>query len=171
MREEFKPEQSIEEKFSELRIMAHAQAKHDLEERIKTNPIPTEEESNLGLFKERLEPQVRDVLLDLHAKGYHTMSSGFNPYEPTKQSISFYNDVQLPEQAKKSIESLGAKVAAVPFRGEEGYYWQIEFIAETADLEALKLMWNKIGQLIPPTGHKPWRSTMADKFEKEFPTR
>ena len=69
MREEFKPEQSIEEKFSELRIMAHAQAKHDLEERIKTNPIPTEEESNLGLFKERLEPQVRDVLLDLHAKG------------------------------------------------------------------------------------------------------
>ncbi len=171
MSEEFNPEKNRQEIFSELRIMAHAQARQDLAERIRTNPIPTEEESSLGLFKERLEPQVRDVLLDLHTKGYHTMSSGFDPYEPIKQSICFYNEVQLSDQAKKTIESLGAKVATVPFRGEEGSYWKIEFIAEQADLEALKLMWNKIGQLLPPTGNKPFRSVWADKFEKEFPAR
>ena len=146
--------------------MAHVQSNKDLEERIKTNPIPTEDEAALGLFKERLEPQVREVLLDLHRKGYHTMSSGFDYQEPTKQNICFYDEVRLSEEVKNSIESLGAEVTTKPFHGKDGSYWEIEFSAEQPNLESIKLMWNKIGQLMPPTGYKPWRSSMADKFEK-----
>ncbi len=170
MEQEFNLEARSREQFVELRLRAHAQSDQNLKERIETNPIPTEEETSLGLFKERIEPQVRDALFDLHRKGYHTLSSGFDYKDPSKQNICFYDEVQLSEEVKKLLESLGVKISSVPFRDRESNYWKIEFTAEKPDLESLKIMWDKISKLMPDTGHTPWISSMADKFKEEFPS-
>ncbi|HEY4034106.1 MAG TPA: hypothetical protein VGL94_09110 [Ktedonobacteraceae bacterium] len=64
--------------FEDLRIETIRAAQHDLEDRMRMNPIPTFEEYKMGTFIERIEPQVRDAVLELNRKGYSTETSGFD---------------------------------------------------------------------------------------------
>ncbi|HVY67793.1 MAG TPA: hypothetical protein VHA30_02780 [Patescibacteria group bacterium] len=171
MNKELNWETEIRQKYEGLRLQARSQSKAELAERIKTNPIPTADESDLGLFIERLEPQVRASVLTLHQKGYSTISSGFVPENPQEQTISFYKEVQLAPKDKETIEKLGAQVTIKPFRGIEGYYWEISFQAIEPNLNTIKSQWDKISSLMPDTGHKPWRSRLADEFEQKFPPK
>lgn len=61
----------------------------EVEERIMQNPLASEEEYSLGIYKEFIESQVREAVFKLHAKGYGVVGSGFdNPLRGT-QSIMF----------------------------------------------------------------------------------
>jgi hypothetical protein len=69
-----------------------------IRKRMIEEPIATEEEYELGVYKEGLESQVRDAVCALHKKGYKTFESGFREKKDNRdQYIGMYNKkVSLP---------------------------------------------------------------------------
>jgi hypothetical protein len=57
------------------------QSGREKEERKAKNPRASEEELRAGVYKEGLEPQVRDAVFALRRKGYATFESGFGGYD------------------------------------------------------------------------------------------
>jgi len=78
------------EKLAKLRESVHKIIEKETEQRIKENPIPTEEEIYVGAFQEMLEPQVRDAVFEMHRKGYATESSGFGGENSEYQMVDGY---------------------------------------------------------------------------------
>src|SRR6266516_7700734 len=63
--------------FKTLRSAAIAQSKEELRNRLATKPQMTPIEEQMGIYAERLEPQVREAVIYLRKLGYSTMISGF----------------------------------------------------------------------------------------------
>jgi len=85
------------------------QCRSDLENRIKINPVPTETELGIGAFLEQIEPQVRQAVIALRAKGYTTWESGF--MGGGAQSIGFETedliDFKFPNELLDNLVDLG----------------------------------------------------------------
>lgn len=114
---------------------------NDIKRRKEKNPKPDKIESQLGLFVEELEPQVRKAVLDMNKKGYSTDASGFME-NPGDQMIE--GDFQLEEKTIKDIQSIGVTVETNP-----SGYTRLQFSPKEADITKIKKQWNKIVSLLP----------------------
>lgn len=145
---------AIIEQLEQLRSRTHEQMWQALDNRLSTNPTPTEEEVALGAFLEMIEPQVVEAVRTLYKKGYATNSSGF--YGQGYQSIDGF--MQLQENEIEILTSLGAIVKRKPGRG--GYTF-ISILPEEVSLESIKEKWDVIANALPDRGH-PAPITLTD---------
>ncbi len=133
--------------YVKLRKEVLEQMYKDLGKRVKESPQPTEEELNIGTYKENIEPQVREAVFNLRNKGYTTFESGF--YDPGEQKIGFQQDhlegFKFPEKLLNELESEGVKVKVEPD--------SISFTCNTRfQLDEIKEVWSRIESALPDLG-------------------
>ena len=159
------------EKLNQLREEAHAQIEKETEERKRDNPKPTEDEILAGVFREMIEPQVRDALFKMYKKGYSTESSGFGGENSDIQQIDGY--FEIDEKTKKELNDAGAEVLKGKDIGLPGFgdnYTFIRFSPKEANTGGIKEMWDKIVSLLPQKAKpaSPSISGASDDFRKQF---
>jgi len=158
------------EPFQKLREEMHRISDKETEERIRTNPAPTEEEILAGAFREMIEPQVRNAVFGMRRKGYATQSSGFGGDYGELQAIDGY--FTLDEDTAEKIRALGVTIEYRP--PEEEYpnsaYTVLLFRPAAPDISQIENKWEQIVALMPDKGHlaPPSISGGAEDFQKSF---
>ncbi len=140
--------------FENLKYSVWEKMQSDILKREAKNPKFDKTESNLGLFIEKLEPQVRSAILILHKKGYSIDLSGFAG-DPCEQMIE--GDFQLEEKTIKQLNLIGVYVETNP-----SGYTRIYFLPEEANISKIKNKWDKIASLIPDK-HRHASASMTRK--------
>ncbi len=134
--------------YGKLRDKVLRERRENFKQRIQTNPEPTEEEWQMGAYKEEIEPQVSGAVMSLRKKGYDTYESGF--YGPEMQRIGFYGEplqnFQLSRETQDLIKAKGFEVKILP-DGIELYY------GRKLELDELQEVWDQIAQDLPDLGH------------------
>jgi hypothetical protein len=133
-----------------LRAQTLEEMRPILKRRIASHPAATSEEFALGVYRERLEPQVRDAVLALFKKGYTTISSGFEWLD--RQHILFAKDYLrsfvIPTATLQSLEQRGVVPVVRPNSiGFELY--------RTMTLQEIKEIWDILAAALPPLEHPP----------------
>jgi hypothetical protein len=154
------------ERLATLRREVNQGIEEETQERIRTNPVPTETEIELGAFVEMLEPQVRDALIHMHQKGYSTESSGFGGEQSDLQVIDgviALDDRTIAQLEAQSVQVKVSKLFSHP-------YTRIIFRPEQPDLAKIKEKWDAIAALLPDKGQPALPSTSdgAVEFRKRF---
>ena len=95
--------------------------KQEVSDRVSHNPHATQEEYDLGVFREALETQVRDAVFALLKKGYAPVYSGFDMAHRHKEAVVLGADTVIvykehilgkphtPEKAKEMLKMLSGK--------------------------------------------------------------
>lgn len=133
--------------FARLRKSIHEESGQRLEERKQKNSVATAEELSMGAYKESIEPQVLNAVLNLRKKGYDTYISGF--WGPDSQKIGFKENplesFQLPAGLIKKFQARGVKIKIKPDA--------ISFDCDSyLKIEELKEIWDEIEQAVPDLG-------------------
>ncbi len=151
--------------FARLRRETNKKDRQDIEKRVKENPIATQEELSMGAYKESIEPQVRDAILNLRKKGYSTYLSGFNGLGHL-QTIAFEENhlkhFQFPVDLAHKLEGRGVKIKVTPK--------SISFeCSQYLELGELKKIWDEIESILPDLGEpaKPSSIQGAIIFRKK----
>lgn len=110
-------------------------------------PKATEMEYRLGIYREWLEPAVRDAVFLLRKKGYASYESGFHGVD--KQQITFDAPVEAlktvvwSEQTKRVFEEADAE----PYLRENAVGFRTHRLLPDEQLTSL---WNQIAAELPP---------------------
>lgn len=148
-----------------LRKEAIDQADSETEERKINGLPPSKEEISMGVFIERLEPQVRDIVLSLHRKGYGTNESGF--YNFGEQKIGFSEDVlktYLPsDELLNNLSSEGVELLIEPDS-------LTLVFSKKKNLEDIKELWSKVEKDLPDLEKEaePSLFGMARDFREKY---
>ena len=158
-------EKKLDREIESLRLRGRIVARiyEEVDNRKKNGPPPDVDELALGVFREAIEPQVRDAVMALRAKGYTTTSSGFA--EGDWQGVFFAEDFSqtLPPETLKALSDEGVKV-----RGN-----CLAFRAVAIDERAMKDQWDKIVALLPDRGtpaapsNMPSAASFRDRYSLE----
>lgn len=137
--------------------------RREINQRIEENPHASEEEYELGLFKESLERQVRGAVLSLRGKGYSPFGSGFDDLVSGTQSLFLEDDDGIDISVLQ--KSLPEFVSVIKERGRI----VISFIPgkENYTIDDLKLSWDAIASLLP-VHHKQINRSRNGKQGEEF---
>jgi len=134
----------------------------DVKKRIATNPKPTSVESNIGVFVEMLEPQVRSAVLELNRKGYTTDVSGFMG-QADSQIID--GDFTIDETVQALLRKEGVTIET-----NHSGYTRLQFWPEEADITKIRKKWDKLVSLFPNKGVKssPSMTSNARLFRRKY---
>lgn len=128
---------------------------HELGVRIANNPTPTDEEWNMGAYKEELEPQVRDAAMSMRKKGYNTGSSGFWGRDHIEQVMDVATPIDDNTKARLAEHNIEVTNTGIRFTPES-----------PSNLESVKETWDLIADILPDLGKhaEPAQSLGADVF-------
>lgn len=135
-------------RFAQLRRQTHAINDAEANSRFSSEVPPTEEELQLGSYREQFEPQVRDALFVLYRKGYETVSSGFGNF--LEQFISFRENA--------NVNGFFFSDDLIRWAGERGIQILLESdvlkmrFSQFVDIETITEAWNKIAAEMPIVG-------------------
>ena len=146
-----------------LRNSALKMVELDVKKRVRTNPVPTQTEFNIGAFKEMIEPQAKDAIFKLFEKGYETTSSGFNDWYPEQQDLQGLFTVDNKTEIK--LKNNGFEVIHPNQR------WTMISWCSENDLKAMKKRWDFLAELLPKKNIKKIivDSPSADEFRSRYP--
>jgi len=179
-----KSESEIKEKIEEVKkrfenpafFIEHNQKIHErtatfnrTREREINNPIATEDEYDIGAYKEALETQVRDAVFILQKKGYKTFQSGFREKEgDRRQYVDMYNKkVNLSESFLKSFKEKGFEISPVNDSDRTTIY--INPINEKpVNLDEWKKIWDEFAQEIPKAEEEDFGDIKRYSLYTEF---
>jgi hypothetical protein len=113
------------------------------------NPVATDEEYELGAYKEHLESQVADAVFMLRKKGYITFQSGFKEKNLRDQFIDMYNkNVQLPPLLVNHFKNKSFEI--IVEKSNDRTTLSIKPTKKTiVSLEEWKLIWDEFAEMIP----------------------
>jgi hypothetical protein len=137
--------------------------KKAIDDRRQRDPLATDEEFSLGAYQESIEPQVREVVINLRRKGYSTYESGFGDFDG--QIISFENDdlkdFYFSDEILDKFKERGVIIQTMP--KEIRLLFRREF-----SQEEIKNFWQEVENLIPDLGRpaEPCRLNQAKHFRE-----
>jgi hypothetical protein len=135
----------------ELRKEAIARSNADLASRLMANPYASEEELRAGVYKEALEPQVREAVFVFRNKGYNTFESGFRELAVGGQYVGFRKDQNDP--LKVDTEALNEKFKGkgidVKFYEEDDRYTLSLSSSANLSLEEWRQIWAEVADAVP----------------------
>lgn len=144
----WKPEQiELYGNFAKLRKKTLEKIDLELEKRREEKPIADNEELNMGIYKEQIEPQVRETVLNMRRKGYTTYESGF--YWLNNQIVSFEKDhlkkFSLPQGIVENLESKDINIEIKPNS-------ILLTLNKYLELDEIKKVWDEIERALPDLG-------------------
>lgn len=128
-----------------------------LQERMQTNPVPTQQELGMGAFVEEIQPQAREAVLLMRQKGYdigNVLHAGFKGESHDHQGMTFQTPLSHGEES---------------LLGENGFViegGQLSFKPENpTDLGEIKGMWDwlagSLSDLGEPAGPSMFSNAVA----------
>jgi hypothetical protein len=154
----------------ELRKESVARSNADLGDRFMADPYASEEELRAGVYKEALEPQVREAVFTLRNKGYDTFESGFHDLAVGDQYIGFKKDSNEPLKidAEALNEKLREKGINVKFYEEDDRYTLSLNSAVNLSLEEWGRIWAEVADGVPAREGEPLPPSMgAETFVEQ----
>ncbi|OGY51201.1 MAG: hypothetical protein A2951_00730 [Candidatus Buchananbacteria bacterium RIFCSPLOWO2_01_FULL_56_15] len=131
-----------------LRRKTIEQTRQNSTQRIADNPVPTAAEISMGCYIEKIEPQVREAVVELRSKGYATFLSGF---DADGQRIVFeckdLKDFQLPQDLKRNFLEKGVDLSLEDNEIRMTFY---NFFT----LKQIKKFWDQISSVLPDLSHE-----------------
>ncbi len=153
-------------KFAQQRKRIIEESDRAAEKRKATNPDADELERAIGLYRERLEIQVRDAVFALRQKGYSSYESGFSGLE--RQQITFHDSVPelVTHTFSEKLLQVFTKYEAEPYCKENAVGFKLK---QSISDEALKELWDLLVEEIPPlkTEQAPTTVRTAQRFREE----
>ena len=150
---------------SNERQKALFQTEKDFKKRVANDPNPTDDEKRMGVYKEFIEPQIRDAVLALVKKGYKTIDSGYDgfKYKEGVQYVGFEKgmiDSSLLPIVDKVLEGKMIKANIE--------YSQRDFFELTPEkflnIEEWKKIWDEVAEVFPDRGVTlPFREKFIDR--------
>ncbi|MGB7958026.1 MAG: hypothetical protein WCF77_04285 [Minisyncoccia bacterium] len=135
----------------ELRKESVARSNADLGNRFMANPYASEEELRAGVYKEALEPQVREAVFALRNKGYDTFESGFHDLVVGDQYVGFRKDSN--DSIKIDTEALNerfkGKGIGTKFYEEDDRYTLSLISSADLSLEEWGRIWAEVADAVP----------------------
>jgi hypothetical protein len=158
-------QEKLRKQFGQLRQRIHLSMKEEWALRMKQNPKPTEEEFYMGAFKEWIEPQVRDAVLEMNRKGYATQSSGFDGRTFEQQQIDGH--FAIDEKTKELLEQMGVQVLRGADIGlpKNKLITILRFRATEPSMSQMKERWDAVAAALPPKSFPPGIRPMSDGAE------
>lgn len=132
-----------------LRKSTLSEMRESKERRLQENPIKTPEEEKLGVFLEMIEPQVRNAVLKIQAKGYETWESGFD--SGAGQMIGFKKDYFKNPAVFEALKN-ELNEQKINFEMEPDQL-RIKF-EKMYSLEEIGKIWDKIAEALPNLNDK-----------------
>lgn len=163
--------ETLRSQFGALRQQVHQTMKAEEEARLRENPKPSEEEIYMAAFKEWLEPQVRDAIVQMYRKGYATQSSGFHGTKFELQQVDGLFIVD--ENTRTELNGMGVEVLrgvdiGVP---NNKLVTILRFRSKDPSIAKIKEQWDAIAATLPkkqlPSGVQPI-CDRAEIFREEY---
>jgi len=111
----------------------------------------TDLESRIGVYKEMLEPQVREAVSILVSKGYFTIDSGYDSRRITEgtQYIGFKKGMIDKSLLPTIIEKIAAKFITPTIESDDRSDYLLLEPREFINLEAWKEIWDDVVETFP----------------------
>lgn len=117
------------------------------EQRIKQNPVASEEEFEAGAYKEELESQISNAVFLLRKKGYSTFESGFR--NGRHQYMGMYNkNIVIPESVIEYFKEKSFEISLVE-KKDRTTINLLPLKDEPVLLEEWKVVWNDFANKMP----------------------
>ena len=153
-------------KFAQQRRRIIEESDRAAEKRKATNPAADELERAIGLYRERLEFQVRDAVFALRQKGYSSYESGFSGLE--RQQITFHDSAPelVTHTFSEKLLQVFTQYEAEPYCKENAVGFTLK---QSISDETLKALWDLLVEEIPPlkTEQAPTTVRTAQRFREE----
>jgi hypothetical protein len=132
------------------KIFERTEVFNGIKNRMMENPLATQEEYDLGVYKEGLETQVRDACFSLQKKGYKTFESGFREKEGNRdQYLGMYNkNIDVPESVTDYFKEKQFEISIIHHDDRT----VINIHPENADavtLDEWKKIWDELAEKLP----------------------
>lgn len=139
--------------------------------RSEEEPLATEREYELGVYKDALERQVQDAVFKLFDKGYKTFESGFRENTKRDQYIGMYNKkAEVPEELKEGFKQKGFKISEKYH--EDRTIIQIHPLTNASvRLDEWKKLWDEFAERMPEAPEEDLSDTKEYTFHREFRDR
>lgn len=133
--------------FAQLRKRTIDETFAETIERAEHAPFASDEELNAGVYREMIEPHVRDAVFRLREKGYGTKSSGFSI--ENRQTILFdapyFSTISVPSSVCAELEAEGVTIEIEPEK--------ISLLFKNpTTIEQMKTVWDRIEESLPDRG-------------------
>lgn len=155
-------------------INSYYQERNDIDhrvlERIKTNPVATDEELDAGVYKEYIESQVVDAVFALRKKGYNSFESGFDDRVKGEQILGFDKaGKSKPEIPDTLIEKLNSEHVQIKIEeSNDRYQIVLTPVKDMLSIEQWKDIWSIVANEMPPFDEKPAPRNISTKIARDF---
>lgn len=132
------------------KIFERIEVFNNIKDRMQKNPLATQEEYDLGVYKEGLEAQVRDACFLLQKKGYKTFESGFREKEGDRdQYVGMYNkNINIPESVINYFKEKQFEISVIHHDDRTVVNIHPES-SNAVTLEEWKNIWNDLVDKLP----------------------
>ena len=153
----------------ELRKAAIEQSEVDFGNRLSENLYASDEELRAGVYKELLEPQVREAVFALRQKGYDTFESGFEDLVAGNQYIGFAKNSEQPISIdiKTLNEQLKEKGVVANFSESDDRYMLSIEADKNLSLDEWKSVWVKVAEVLPARAGDVKATAGAEQFAEK----
>lgn len=134
---------------------------YDLQNRVSTNPVPTQEEIDMGSYIEEVEPQSRFAVLQMRQKGYEVNRAGFSA-DPERTTQRLDLDKPLSSDVVEALLKEGFELGTAylydtdnPNKGTWKGEWAGSIVfkpEDPTDLFSITQKWDKLASLLPDQG-------------------
>ncbi len=127
----------------------------ELQDRVASNPTPTNEELRMGAYKEEIEPQARDAVMNMRDKGYNTSSSGFGDPADGYETQQLTLRTLLTSESETALRQQGFSVENISVKqgNTESNLTNITFRPNNPmDLGEMKSRWDQLAGMLPDRG-------------------
>ena len=142
--------------------------------RVEENPIASEDELMIGIYKENLESQVRDAVVALRHKGYSSFESGFDDEVDGSQYMGFNKDstkghLDVSPALNAELKQYGVTLSIDTDKPDRDVLRLIPTIPDDSkpmDITIWKEIWDKVASNLPTIGQAPAnkRGSLAEEF-------
>lgn len=133
--------------YARMRREVIIRQRREREEREIKNPKASDEELNLGAYKESIEPQVIKAVFAFRQKGFNTYESGFYGYD--SQDIGYsklpLEDFEFPQELVRELNKKGVTPECTPKR-------VILRFSTKLTVDEIQKIWEQVSQAIPDFG-------------------
>ena len=132
--------------------------------RLNENPKATEQELEMGIYLDFIEPQVKEAVINLRKKGYSTYESGF--YGGSEQRISFDESPLGKFKFSASLYKNLLKQGVVLNHDDKSIWFESN---KELQLDTIKNIWDIIIKEVPDLGEpaKPCQLPQAKHFREK----
>ncbi len=143
---------------------------YDTQEELQYHPrLASQEEYDMGVYLELLEPQVKDAMLLLHKKGYKTFQSGHKEREPYNQFVDVYNaDVSIPDEVRNRLKQYGVEINVEHFEDRTTITLRPGSNKKYIPQATWKEIWDYVANNLPKAGDELVQQMGEPTMQRDF---